>query len=87
MSGRRIDHHGVNILNVRGQIIAILGIIAVLWLSAPRFYEGLLIGDPQSIFLVALFLGGLVLVLVVAIIDRRLNSDQKKPRPPGQSGK
>jgi hypothetical protein len=77
---------GKPISDFRSLLIVIVGLIVVLWLSAQKFYEGLFKGDPQSIFLVALLAGGLVLVLVVNIIDRRINPDKKQPRPPSRAG-
>jgi hypothetical protein len=66
-------------------VVALTAIGAVA-LSVGPFYQGLKSGDPAAIGLVLLILVGITLVLVVAIIDRRMNPDQKKKRAPARAG-
>jgi hypothetical protein len=71
----------------KGNVFVVIPtVIVLIGLSAGPFYEGLS-RDPWAIALAALIFVGTLLVLVVAIIDRGIKTDQRKPGPPGRSGK
>jgi hypothetical protein len=76
----------INLL-VKGNPFAIaVTAIAAVAISVGPFYQGLKSGDPAAIGLVALILGGIVLILVVAIIDKKLNPDPKKKQATKRAG-
>jgi hypothetical protein len=76
----------INLL-ARGNPFAIavtaIGAVAI---SVGPFYEGLKSGDPAAIWLVALIFAGIVLILVVGIIDKKLNPDPKMKQPTKRAG-
>jgi hypothetical protein len=76
----------INLL-IKGNPFAIavtaIGAVAI---SVGPFYEGLKSGDPAAIGLVALILVGITLLLVVAIIDKKLNPDPKKKQASKRAG-
>lgn len=61
--------------------VTVLGGLA---LSAGAFYEGVTSRDPVALGLIGLLLGGMLVILTVAIVDRRMNPPRGKGR--GASG-
>jgi hypothetical protein len=69
-------------------LVVALTVVAAVAVSAGPFYKGLSSGDPAAIGIVALILAGILLLLTVAIIDRRINGPRGKGkrRPAARSG-
>jgi predicted PurR-regulated permease PerM len=64
--------------------ITIVGVVAV---SVGPFYEGLSRRDPAAIAIVAPIFLGILILLTVAIIDRRNNAPRGKNRRPNQGSR
>ncbi|QEH35740.1 hypothetical protein OJF2_42970 [Aquisphaera giovannonii] len=61
-------------------VVAITAIVAVA-VSVGPFYEGLSRREPGAMFLAGLVLVGIIILLAVAIVDRKLNAPKKRAQP------
>lgn len=61
-------------------LVVAVTVIGVVALSVGPFYRGVSSGDPGAIGLAVLVLMGILVVLAVAIIDRRNNTPRGKGR-------
>jgi hypothetical protein len=64
--------------------ITAVGVLAV---SIGPFYQGVSSRDPAAIGLMVLVFLGILLILTVAVIDRRNNPPKGKGREPNRSGR
>jgi hypothetical protein len=61
-------------------VVVAVTVIGVVALCVGPFHDGLASRDPAAIGIVALIVTGILIVLAVAIIDRRNNSPRGKNR-------
>jgi hypothetical protein len=76
----------VNALLKGNPFVVGITVVAALAVSAGPFHNGVSKGDPGAIGLAALILVGILILLTVAIIDRR-NTPRGKGRGPTRSGR
>jgi hypothetical protein len=78
--GRLIDWYLTALMNGNPFAVAV-AILAAVALGTGPFYEGLKSGDTVAIVLASLVGVGVLFVLVIAVVDRKLNGQKKKARP------
>lgn len=79
MLGRLVDWYLTALMNGNPFAIA-LAVLAAVALGTGPFYDGLKHGDTVAIVLASVVGVGVLLVLVVAVVDRKMNGPKKKPR-------
>jgi ABC-type transport system involved in cytochrome c biogenesis permease subunit len=77
----------VNALFNGNPFVVAVTVTAVVVLSAGTFYEGLTRRDPVAIGVVSLILVGMLIVMTIAIIDRRNSAHREKRRKQARPGR